>query len=84
MKTVGRFVCVCVCVLTSLKFISLAVSGLFQHAGSFTVADAVFIWYIGLVAPRHVGALFPNQGLNPRPLHWEQGGFLTRGLPGSS
>ena len=25
----------------------------------------------GLVAPRHVGSYFPNQGLNLHPLHWK-------------
>ena len=28
-------------------------------------------WRVGLVAPRHVGSQFPDQGSNPRPLHWK-------------
>ena len=41
---VGSF-CVCVCFfLICLKFISLAASALFQHAGSFTVAHTIFIY----------------------------------------
>ena len=26
---------------------------------------------MGLVAPQHMGSLFPDQGLNPHPLHWK-------------
>ena len=29
---------------------------------------------------RHVGSEFPNQGLNPCPLHWKRR-ILTTGLP---
>ena len=32
---------------------------------------------------RHVGSSFPNQGLNPCPLHWEHG-VITTGAPGES
>ena len=32
---------------------------------------------------RHVGSFFPDQGLNPKPLHWERG-VLSTGLPGKS
>ena len=32
---------------------------------------------------RHVGSLFPNQGLNPCPLQWKRQ-VLTVGLPGKS
>ena len=31
----------------------------------------------------HVGSQFPDQGLNPCPLHWEHG-VLTTGPPGKS
>ena len=34
-------------------------------------------------AARHVGSLFPYQGLNLCPLHWK-GGVLTTGPPGKS
>ena len=27
------------------------------------------VWHVGLAAPWHVGSYFPDQGLNPRPLH---------------
>ena len=29
------------------------------------------LWRLDLVAPRHVGSQFPNQGLNSHPLHWK-------------
>ena len=34
-------------------------------------ARALQLWHAGLVAPRHVGSQFPNQGSNPSPLHWK-------------
>ena len=33
-------------------------------------------WRAGLVAPQRVGSQFPNQGLNPRPLHCKVNSFL--------
>ena len=33
-------------------------------------AQAQQLWLTGLVAPRHVG-IFPDQGSNPCPLHWQ-------------
>ena len=33
-------------------------------------AQAQQLWLTGLVAPQHVG-IFPDQGSNPRPLHWQ-------------
>ena len=35
------------------------------------------------LAVRRVGPYFPNQGLNPRPLHWKRA-VLTTGWPGKS
>ena len=47
-------------------FYCLAASGL-----SCSKWASVQLWRADLVAPRHVGSQFPNQGLNPCPLHWK-------------
>ena len=58
---------------------------LFAAHKIFIVAFGVFPGNVpaGLVAPRHVGSQFPNQGSNPPPQLWECG-FLTTGSPGKS
>ena len=33
-------------------------------------AQAQYLWFTDLVAPQHVG-IFPDQGSNPCPLHWQ-------------
>ena len=40
----------------------------------------------GLVAPWHVGSQFPDQGWNPRPLHWKADSLPLdhQGSPASS
>ena len=40
-----------------------------QHAGSFVAAHGLLSSC--LVALQHVGSYFPDQGSNPRPLHWK-------------
>ena len=42
-----------------------------------------FFFFLFFFAMQHVGSLFPNQGLNPRPLYWKLR-VLTTGLPGRS
>ena len=41
-----------------------------------------FLFFFGCTV-WHVGSYFPDQGLNPRPLHWKHG-VLTTGPPGKS
>ena len=43
----------------------------------------VFFFFFFCLALQHVGSQFPNQGLNPCPLHWKLR-VLTSGLPGKS
>ena len=45
-------------------------------------AASLQLWHVGLVALRHVGAQFPDQGSNLRLSL--KGGFLTNGPPGKS
>ena len=35
----------------------------------FVAVCRLLLWQAGLVAPKHMGSWFPNQGLNPCPLH---------------
>ena len=43
-----------------------------EHVGSVVVVHGLIsCWSAGLGAPRHVGSSFPDQGSNPRPLHWK-------------
>ena len=48
----------------------------------FYILFYLFFLFFGHTA-KHVGSQFPDQGWNPRPLHWKHG-VLTNGLPGKS
>ena len=43
-----------------------------------TQKSIIFLFFFSGCVTRHVGSQFPDQGLNPRPLHWK------RGPPGKS
>ena len=60
------------------------IGSLLRHSGfSLVVAcslqgeQAQQLWCLGLIAPRHVGSQFPDQGLNLHPLHWKVDSFTT-------
>ena len=52
------------------------------HAGSF-VAALDQLWHLGLLAPRHAGFKFPEQGIKPVSLALH-GVFLITGPPGKA
>ena len=49
---------------------------------TYSMIPCIWHWE-GLLCSVACGSLFPNQGLNPHPLHWKHG-ILTTGLPGRS
>ena len=55
--------------LRSFIIIIIIFKCLFIH--SFLVVPGLKLPHLGWVAPEDVGSYFPNQGLNPHPLHWK-------------
>ena len=54
-------------VLVVARGIFMAARGLLSSCST----RAQQLWRVGLVALQHVGSQFPDQGSNPRPLHWK-------------
>ena len=52
-------------VLVVARGVFIAAHGLLSSCGVWTPE------HMGLAALWHVGSQFPNQGSNPRPLHWK-------------
>ena len=54
-----------------------------QFMNTYMFFLSFFFFFFFDLTPWCVGILFPNQGLNPHPLHWKRGVFTT-GPPGKS
>ena len=75
-KAKQKSTCCCVCSWTSS--LCLFLCNLIFISWTEAVHYCAFLWLFGHT-PWHVGSLYPNQGSNPDPLHWEHW-VLTTGL----